>query len=154
MQHSSKHVAIAFLLGALVTGGALGFTAARVFDRGARARVTAETGRERLKRELELSQEQRGKFDAIFDRRDRTIDSLVAPLDAQMDSLRPTIKTVRDDARRELRAILSAPQQREFDAYVAMMKEKARLDSIETAERRSRTKPVGTPPSAVPPGSE
>ena len=154
MQHSSKHVAIAFLLGALITGGALGFTAARVFDREARTVRTAETMRERLARELELSVEQKAKFDEILDRRDHTIDTLLAPLDAQMDSLRPTIRVVRDDARRELRAVLSAPQQREFDAYLAAQKEKARKDSIERATRRSRdARPAATTATATP-GSE
>lgn len=138
MQHSSKHVAIAFLLGALITGGALGFTAARVFDREARATRSAETGRERLARELELSKEQKAKFDEILDRRDRTLDSLYGPVDAQLEAIRPSVKRVRDDARRELRAMLSAPQQREFDEYIAVMKEKARRDSVETARRRAR----------------
>lgn len=153
MQHSSKHIALAFLLGALVTGGALGFTAARVIDREARTRPTVETMRERLKRELELSEEQTSRFDEILDRRDRKLDSLLAPIDARMDSLRPTIRAVRDDARRELRAVLSAPQQREFDEYLAVMREKARRDSIETANRRSRGAASGAP-TATTPGTE
>ena len=57
-QQRAKHTALAFLLGALITGGALGFTAARMFDREARVPRSYETVREQLARTLELSAEQ------------------------------------------------------------------------------------------------
>jgi hypothetical protein len=151
MQHSSKHTALAFLLGALLTGGALGFTAARVFDREQRAPWTYETVRERLARELGLSAEQKARFDAVLDRRDHKIDALMAPLDAQMDSLRPAVRAVRDSARQELRAMLSAAQQRKYDKYIAEMKARASRDSAAAAARRqslsgtSSSTPANTP---------
>jgi gas vesicle protein len=138
MQHSSKHTALAFLLGALITGGALGFTAARVFDRESRVPRSYETVREQLARTLELSAEQKARFDEILDRRDHKIDELMAPLDAKMDSLRPSVRAVRDSARHELRAVLSAAQQREYDKYIAEMKGRASRDSAEQARRRAR----------------
>lgn len=139
MRHSSKHTALAFLLGALLTGGALGFTAARVMGREPRTPRTYETVREQLARTLELSPEQRARFDTILDRRDHKVDSLMAPLDAQMDLLRPAIRAVRDSARLELRAVLSSAQQREYDRYLAEMRERARRDSANTARRRGST---------------
>lgn len=138
MQRSSKHTALAFLLGALLAGGALGFTAARVFDREARAAKSYESVREQLARQLELSPEQKARYDAILERRDATYDSIMAPVDSQVERLRPAVKRVRDGARAELRTILSAPQQREYDRYLAMMEEResrrlARRDSLAKA---------------------
>ena len=150
MQHSSKHTALAFLLGALVTGGALGFTAARVFDRESRGTGSYETVREQLARTLELSPEQKAKFDEILERRDHKIDVLMAPLDAQMDSVRPRVKALRDSARLELRAVLSAPQQREFDEYVAEMKARASRDSAAQVKRRAEAAGATTASGAAP----
>lgn len=152
MQRSSKHTALAFLLGALITGGALGFTAARVFDREARLPHSYETVREQLARTLDLSAEQKSRFDEILDRRDHKIDALMAPLDAQMDSLRPRVKLLRDSARLELRAVLSATQQREFDQYVAEMKARAMRDSMDAARRRAT--PPDTHATSATPRSE
>ena len=137
MQHSSKHTALAFLLGALLTGGALGFAAGRVFDRDARATRSYETVREQLARTLGLSTEQKSRFDEILDRRDHKIDSLMAPLDAQVEALRPAVKAARDSARMELRAVLSAAQQGKFDQYIADMKARGARDSANTARRRA-----------------
>lgn len=148
MRHSSKHTALAFLLGALLTGGALGFTAARVMGREPRTPRTYETVRERLVRELDLSPEQKARFDTVLDRRDYKVDSLMAPLDAQMDLLRPSIRAVRDSARLELRALLSTEQQRKYDRYLADMRERARRDSTNTARRR------GAPPGDSAAGSK
>lgn len=149
MQHSSKHTAIAFLLGALLTGGALGFTAATVMGRETRAGAYAST-RDQLARTLELSPEQRARFDRIVDERDHTIDSLMAPLDAQMEALKPSIRRVRDSARVELRALLSAPQQREFDRYLAMMREReARRDSAARSRRQQADSTPGVPASSA-----
>ena len=149
MQHSSKHTALAFLLGALLTGGALGFTAARVIDRESRVPRSYETVREQLARTLDLSAEQKARFDEILDRRDHRIDSLMAPLDARMDALRPLVRAVRDSARMELRTVLSAAQQREYDEYLAEMKARATRDSIDAARRR-RAVPASPTVSAAP----
>ena len=156
MQHSSKHTALAFLLGALLTGGALGFAAGRVFDRDARATRSYETVREQLARTLELSPEQKKRFDEILDRRDHKVDSLMAPLDAQVEALRPAVKAVRDSARMELRGLLSVAQQREFDQYLAEMKARAARDSANTARRRAArpARDSATTTASAAPGSE
>lgn len=138
MQHSPRHTALAFLLGALLTGGALGFTAARVMGRSSAEDRSYSTVKEQLARTLELSAEQQARFDSIVARRDRKLDSIYAPLKAQMEQLEPAGDAVRDSARAELRATLSATQQKEFDRYVATMKAReAQRDSARAARRRA-----------------
>lgn len=144
MQHSSKNTALAFLLGALLTGGALGFTAARMMGRASPEDRTYATVKDQLARTLELSPEQQATFDSIVARRDRTLDSIYAPLDAQWEALKPAGTAVRERARAELRATLSVTQQREFDHYVAVMKAReAKRDSMERARRQARAAQPG-----------
>jgi hypothetical protein len=53
--------------------------------------------------------------------------------------VRPRYRAIRDSARGEIRALLSATQQREFDAYVAEMRAReAKRDSASAARRRAK----------------
>ena len=138
--HSSKHTAVMFLLGALLAGGAAGFSVERFVLKPSRGEPqSTEAVRNELARTLELSADQRARYDAILAQRDARIDTLMEPINAQMDAVRPRYRAIRDSARGEIRALLSAAQQREFDAYVAEMRAReVRRDSTSAARRRGK----------------
>ena len=107
----SKNLAMMFLLGAVLVGGALGFTADRVWMRDARCR-DPRASKELLYDRLELGAAQRAAFDSILDDRHRQVDSLFKPIRPQMDS-------IRERSRAQMRALLTSPEQRErFEAII------------------------------------
>jgi len=84
----SKHLAMMFLLGAVLVGGALGFTADRVWMRDAAYTTDPRASRALLYDRLELNAMQRAAWDSILDDRHRQFDSLFKPIKPQMDSIR------------------------------------------------------------------
>jgi hypothetical protein len=107
----SKNLAVMFLLGAVLVGGALGFTADRVWMRDA-ACSDPRASRALLYDRLELNAAQRAAWDSILDDRHRQFDSLFKPIKPQMDS-------IRSRSRAQMRALLTTPQQRErFEAII------------------------------------
>jgi len=101
----SKNLAMMFLLGAVLVGGALGFTADRVWTRDARCN-DPRASKELLYDRLELDAKQRAAFDSILDDRHRQFDSLFKPIRPQMDSIRAR-------SRAQMRALLRTSEQRE-----------------------------------------
>jgi hypothetical protein len=108
----SKNLAIAFLLGAVIVGGALGFTADRVMLRDRISRP--EGGRPSLADRLQLDATQRARLDSIIDDRHRRMDLVVAPV-------RPTLDSIKQRARDEIRLILNPTQLAEFEKVLAEM---------------------------------
>ena len=110
----SKSLALMFLLGAVLVGGALGFTADRVMVRDQLCPKIGDQRamRERMADELGLDPRQRDAFDSILVARNRTLDSIVQPLKPQTDS-------VIQAARAKIRGMLSPAQQQRFDALRA-----------------------------------
>ncbi len=108
----SKNLAIAFLLGAVVVGGALGFTADRVMLRERISRP--EGGRPSLADRLQLDATQRARLDSIIDDRQRRWDLVMAPV-------RPTLDSIKARARDEIRLILNPTQLAEFEKVLAEM---------------------------------
>ena len=109
---NSKQLAVMFLLGAVLVGGALGFTADRVWlkDPGCN---DPKCNRRLLYDRLELDTPQRAAWDSILDDRHRQFDSLFKPIRPQMDSIRMR-------SRAQLRALLTTPeQQARYDAIIA-----------------------------------
>ena len=112
-----KQLAAMFLLGALLVGGALGFTADRVVGDRLLPRAEAATppaprnALDDFSKEIGLSPEQRAAVDSIMDERHRIIDSIMTPV-------RPQIAAARESARKLIRARLTPEQERRFDAYV------------------------------------
>ena len=108
----SKNLAIAFLLGAVVVGGALGFTADRVMlaDRISRP----EGGRPSLADRLQLDASQRARLDSLLDDRHRRMNLVMAPV-------KPTLDSIRSHTRDEIRLILNATQLAEFEKVLAEM---------------------------------
>jgi hypothetical protein len=108
----SKNLAIAFLLGAVVVGGALGFTADRVMLRDRISRP--EGGRPSLADRLQLDVTQRARLDSIIDERHRRMDLVMSPV-------RPTLDSIKQRARDEIRLILTPTQLAEFEKVLAEM---------------------------------
>jgi hypothetical protein len=107
----SKNLAMMFLLGAVLVGGALGFTADRVWMRDA-ACSDPRASRALLYDRLELNAAQRAAWDSILDDRHRQFDSLFKPIKPQMDS-------IRSRSRAQMRALLTTPDQRaRFEAII------------------------------------
>ena len=108
--HNSKQLAVMFLLGAFVVGGALGFTADRVWGRDATCR-DPRSSRELLYERLDLTSGQRASWDSILDDRHRQFDSLFKPIKPQMDS-------IRSRGRAQIRALLTPEQLERFEAIL------------------------------------
>lgn len=106
----SKNVAIAFLLGTFLTGGALGFTANRYMTRD---KVCAKD-RGPLAQRLSLTPDQSRAVDSILDDRGRQWEVVMAPI-------RPTIDSIKLNARQQIRRLLTPEQAREFDALIREM---------------------------------
>ena len=107
---SSKQQALMFLLGAVLVGGVLGFTADRVLVRDQLCpKVGSQQAmRDRIANELGLDAAQRQRFDSILIARNATIDSLQRPIKPQMDSVVLA-------ARAHIRAMLTPAQQARYD---------------------------------------
>ncbi len=129
----TKSLALMFLLGAFLTGGAVGFVADRAVtlsrpaprpqdERAMRDSVAREM-RDSLARELHLSDAQRVKVDSIFDwrrARNRQI----------MDSVQPAFDATRDSARVLMLQSLDSAQQQGFKRIIT------RLAAADSARRR------------------
>ena len=113
----SKLLAALFLVGALLVGGALGFTADRVVgDRLLPRAEAAEPPAPRnalddFAQEIGLTTAQRAAVDSIMDERHRIIDSIMKPV-------RPQISAAREAARKQIRQRLTPDQETRFDAYI------------------------------------
>ena len=113
----SKQQALMFLLGAVLVGGVLGFSAERVLGGGHGERSWAQ--RNALYDDLELTPPQREAMDSLMDDRNRRVDSLLGPVKLQIDSIRA--KT-----RAQFYTIFTPEQRAKFEARV-------REDSIRRA---------------------
>jgi hypothetical protein len=120
----SKQQALMFLLGAVLVGGVLGFSADRLFDPEKRS---PWTGRMRMYDDLALSEAQRVQMDSLLDDRNCQINAVMTPVRPQLDS----IKAV---ANQQMMQILT-PDQRSM--LEARRQEMQRRDSIEKARRDS-----------------
>jgi hypothetical protein len=111
----SKNLAVMFLLGAVIVGGALGFTADRVMMRDQiRSRQNTRGGRLSLADRLQLDATQRAKVDSLLDDRRRHISLIMATVQDQLDS----VKMRSTD---HIRLILTDVQRAKFDALIAEM---------------------------------
>ena len=120
----SKHLAMMFLLGAVLVGGALGFTADRVWMKDT-PNNDPRASRALLSERLDLNAAQRAALDSILDERHRQFDSLLKPIRPQMDSIRMR-------SRAQIRALLTTPEQRE--RFEAILREPKPNDKRETSK--------------------
>ena len=94
-----KQQALLFLLGAVLVGGVLGFSADRVMQR--RPHNWAE--RSTMYDDLGLTTAQRAAADSIWDATNCAITRVYEPM-------RPTLDSIRNDGRRRFRALLTPDQ--------------------------------------------
>lgn len=101
-----KQQALAFLLGALLVGGVVGFSADRVFRQ---SDYSLESRRKRMYDDLGLAAAQRVTLDSVFDASNCQLDALYSPLQPAYDSIKAT-------RRNQMNAILTPEQRARLDA--------------------------------------
>ncbi|HLA13848.1 MAG TPA: hypothetical protein VJZ25_02380 [Gemmatimonadaceae bacterium] len=112
----SKGYALMFLLGAFITGGALGFTADRVMgnDRGNEGRGR-HGYRQRMAAELKLTPAQQASVDSLLDQKHRQILALYRPMQPQIDSLAVAARVISDSTHAQIKRLLAPAQQEKLD---------------------------------------
>jgi Spy/CpxP family protein refolding chaperone len=112
MMERSKGYALMFLLGAFLTGGALGFTADRVIG-GGRGREMRGPGnyRHRMARELNLTPNQQTAIDSLMDQKRRQIVALYRPVQPQLDSMALKSRVISDSTHAQIKRLLDPEQQ-------------------------------------------
>lgn len=103
----TKAQAIFFLLGAVLVGGALGFTANRAIGHRDAAK-DQQSSRAQLADRLQLDPAQRLMLDSVLDDRNEKMKSTLAPVRPQLDSLRGAARVV-------IRGRLTPAQQSRWD---------------------------------------
>jgi Spy/CpxP family protein refolding chaperone len=88
-----KQQALAFLLGAVLVGGVLGFSADRVFRHDD---VSIAGRRKAMYDDLELAPAQRAELDSLFDARNCQYDAIFRPIQPAVDSLKVATRAQMD----------------------------------------------------------
>jgi Spy/CpxP family protein refolding chaperone len=120
----SKQQALMFLLGAVLVGSVLGFSADRVLGH---EKAKHWAGRNRMYDDLALSEAQRSTMDSLLDERNCQIGAVMRPVRSQLDSIKKV-------AHQQMLQILTPGQQAKLELR---RKEMERRDSLEKARRDS-----------------
>ena len=112
-----KQQALAFLLGAMLVGGVVGFSADRVFRRDD---TSIAAKRKALYDDLELKPTQRAAMDSLFDARNCKYDAIFRPI-------QPALDTLKLETRGRINAILTTEQRARLD--VRRREDDARKDA-------------------------
>ena len=123
MEHP-KQQALAFLLGALLVGGVLGFSADRVFRQ---EELTPAQRRAQFYEDIGITAQQRPVLDSLLDARNCLMDSVVKTFQPRLDS----IKTA---SRAEMDRLLTPDQHARLEA-------RRKDDAMRHAAERKRQKP-------------
>ena len=126
----SKQQAMFFVLGAVLVGGALGFTADRMFGSD---KQRSWAPRERMYSDLSFSEAQRVKADSLLDEQNCQIQSVMKPV-------RPILDSIRSNGRKQIDAIMTPAQLTVMEARRAQMVvrdslEKVRRDSLAATKK-------------------
>jgi hypothetical protein len=141
----SKSLAMMFLFGALLVGGAMGFAADRVImkDRLCTEQPDRLTARQKLADYLGLDSAQRLQFDTILDRRHRAMTAALSEVRPRIDSLersvKPRLDSILAGSREEMRRVLTAEQRPLFERRL----EEQRLKRDEERRRNEEQKQQG-----------
>src|SRR5438874_7498834 len=122
----SKQQALMFLLGAVLVGGVLGFSAERVMSKKPR-RMSA---RVRMYDDIGIRPDQRVKMDSVLDEANCKTQEL-------MQSVRPAMDSARAESRRALLGLMTEPQRAAYAVREARFK--AQMDSIDKARGAARS---------------
>jgi len=120
----SKQQALMFLLGAVLVGGVLGFSADRVLSYD---KSKGWAPRTRMYDDLRLSEAQRSRMDSLLDDRNCQIGAVMKPV-------RPHLDSVKHAAHQQMLQILTPEQRAQLELRV---RESARRDSVQKARRDS-----------------
>ena len=104
--HRPRQQALAFLLGALLVGGVVGFSADRVFRRDDSS-VAAK--RKAMYDDLDLQPAQRAAMDSLFDTRNCKYDSI-------FNAIRPALDSLKTDTRGRVNGILTPDQRAKLES--------------------------------------
>lgn len=118
-----KQQAIAFLLGAVLVGGVLGFSADRMFRHN---EMSIAEKRKAMYDDLDMSATQRVAMDSLFDARNCQYDAIFRPVQPALDSLRSA-------TRDKMNQILTAEQRSKLDV-------RRKDDDSHRSEERNRIK--------------
>jgi hypothetical protein len=118
----SKQQALMFLLGAVLVGGVLGFSADRVMSK----KPMRMSARMRMYEDIGIAPDQRVKMDSILDETNCKTQDLLKPL-------RPAMDSVRTAGSNAILGLMTAEQRAAYDAREARFR--ARIDSMEKASR-------------------
>lgn len=110
MMRRTNGYAVAFFIAALLAGAAIGAAADRALLRERMQRQWGDVRamRARLADDLGMDVSQRARLDSILDDRNRLVDSVMAPVRPQLDSLGAA-------ARQRIRQLLTPEQQATYD---------------------------------------
>lgn len=116
----SKQQALMFLLGAVLVGGVLGFSAERVMSK----KPQRVSNRVRMYDDIGIAPDQRGKMDSVLDETNCKTQEL-------MKSVRPAMDSVRAEGSKALLGLMTEPQRVAYFAREARFK--AQMDSMDKA---------------------
>jgi Spy/CpxP family protein refolding chaperone len=85
----SKQQALAFLLGAVLVGGVLGFSAERVLGHDPDHWVS----RDKMYKDLDLTPQQQTAMDSVLDESNRAREVVLKPVKPQLDSIKAATRT-------------------------------------------------------------
>jgi Spy/CpxP family protein refolding chaperone len=103
--HRPKQQALAFLLGALLVGGVVGFSADRVFRHDD---TSIQAKRIAMYDDLGLQPTQRTAMDSLLDARNCQFESVLKPIQPALDSIRGSTRT-------QIDRILTSEQRAKLD---------------------------------------
>src|ERR1051325_768458 len=111
--HRSKQQAVMFLLGAVLVGGVLGASGARMYQH---QKFVEEYGvnRREFYNSLGLSTEQKSRLDSLAQAHACAVDSALAPVKPRLDS-------IRDNFRAAEKQVYTAAQRAKLDERAAEM---------------------------------
>lgn len=115
MMQRSKSLAMVFLLGAFLAGGAAGFAANQVTTPKTSCGGDRAGYRERFATELGLTASQRRTVDSLMEIQRARVRALYSPLRPQLDSIGRSRDSIFEDTQRRLKALLTPEQQAQFD---------------------------------------
>lgn len=106
----TKGLAVAFYLGAVLVGAAVGVTVDRwvLRDRWTRELRDPRAMRARIAEELTFDAAQRAALDSLLDARNRRMDSVMAPV-------RPALDSISSDTRTGFEALLTPEQRTKYE---------------------------------------
>lgn len=120
----SKQQALMFLLGAVLVGGVLGFSADRVLADNQKHWAP----RMRMYDDLGLSSQQRTTMDSVLDERNCQIGAVMKPVKPQLDSIKKA-------AHQQVLQVLTSEQRQMLEQRVQEM---AKRDSVRAATRTTK----------------